>query len=171
MHRLLAIVVTAILGFSALAMLASGMRGTAADEPLIVPSGGAGDARSEPSEGGLFRIERDGSGQFRVDALANGEDARFLVDTGADIVALGPDEAERLGVDFDPAAFAPIGRSASGTARGVMARLDRLELGGREFRDIDVAVIDGLQTNLLGQNLLRQMGRVAISGDRMTIGG
>lgn len=170
MHRLLAIAVTAVLGFSALAMLATGIRGSDTSEPLLVAPTDAAPATAGSGEGGLFRIERDGSGQFRVDALANGEDARFLVDTGADIVALGPDEAERLGVDFDPAAFAPIGRSASGTARGVMARLDRLELGGREFRDIDVAVIDGLHTNLLGQNLLRQMGRVAISGDRMTIG-
>jgi clan AA aspartic protease (TIGR02281 family) len=171
MHRLLAIAVTAILGFSALAMLATGMHGASSDEPLVVASADAGTTSAVSGEGGLFRIERDGSGQFRVDAFANGEDARFLVDTGADIVAFGPDEAERLGIEFDPASFAPIGRSASGTARGVMARLDRLELGGREFRDIDVAVIDGLHTNLLGQNLLRQMGRVSISGDRMTIGG
>jgi len=50
-------------------------------------------------------IARDESGQFRLTAQVNGQDARFLVDTGADMVALTVEDARNLGIDFDPGDF------------------------------------------------------------------
>jgi len=128
------------------------------------------DSSGDSAGQGKMTVERDGSGQFHIDAAVNGEDARFLVDTGADVVALGPDEAERLGVAFDPASFTPIMQTASGTGRGVVTTIDRLDVGGKELRDVPVAVIDGLKMNLLGQSALRRLGRVSMAGDLMTIG-
>ena len=114
-------------------------------------------------------IARDESGQFHLTAQVNGRDARFLVDTGADLVALTVEDARSLGVDFDPDAFEPIARSASGTARGARVQLDRLQLGDEEFHNVDAIVLEGLETNLLGQSLLRQLGKVELRGDRMVI--
>jgi len=124
------------------------------------PSGFAGDETV---------LERDSSGQFHLPARVNGEDARFIVDTGADIVALAPAEAERLGIDVAADDFQPILRTASGIARGAPVRLDRLELGDEEFRDVGAVVVEGLATNLLGQSVLRRLGRVELRGDRMVI--
>jgi len=114
-------------------------------------------------------IARDESGQFRLTAQVNGQDARFLVDTGADMVALTVEDARNLGIDFDPGDFQPIGRSASGVAMGARVHLDRFQLGDAEFRDVDAIVLEGLGTNLLGQSLLRRLGKVEMRGDRMTI--
>ena len=114
-------------------------------------------------------IARDESGQFHLTAQVNGQDARFLIDTGADVVALTPEDARGLGVDFDPDAFEPIARSASGTARGMRVQLDRFQLGDEEFHDVDAIVLEGLETNLLGQSLLRRLGKVELRGDRMVI--
>ena len=114
-------------------------------------------------------IARDESGQFHLTARVNGQDARFLVDTGADLVALTIDDAHNLGVDFDPDAFEPIARSASGTAKGAIVRLDRFQLGDEEFHNVDAIVLEGLQTNLLGQSMLRRLGRIELRGDRMVI--
>lgn len=115
------------------------------------------------------QIARDASGQFRLTAQVNGQDARFLVDTGADMVALTVDDARDLGIDFDPDNFEPIARSASGEAKGAVVRIDRFQLGEQEFRDVDAIVLEGLQTNLLGQSMLRRFGKVEMRGDRMVI--
>lgn len=127
----------------------------------------AGTRHSDDGE--ETRIARDQSGQFRLTVQVNGQDTRFLVDTGADMVALTVEDARDLGIDFDPENFEPIGRSASGVARGALVQLDRFQIGDEEFRNVDAIVLEGLGTNLLGQSLLRRLGRVEMHGDRMVI--
>lgn len=114
-------------------------------------------------------LQRDRGGQFHVEAQVEGQDAEFLVDTGADIVALTVDEAERLGHPVDRADFVPLMQTASGTGNGAIVRLDRLEVAGAEFHDVDAVVLDGLPTNLLGQTVLSKLGQVSLEGDRMVI--
>lgn len=114
-------------------------------------------------------IARDESGQFRLTAQVNGQDTRFLVDTGADMVALTVEDARNLGINVNPEAFEPIGRSASGVAKGAAVHIDRFQLGEEEFRDVDAIVLEGLGTNLLGQSMLRRLGKIEMRGDRMII--
>ena len=114
-------------------------------------------------------LQRDGSGQFHIEAQVEGQDTDFLVDTGADIVALTVDEAGRLGHPVDPADFVPMMQTASGTGNGTLIHLDRLEVAGAEFHDIDAVVLDGLGVNLLGQSVLAKLGQVSLEGDRMVI--
>jgi aspartyl protease family protein len=47
--------------------------------------------------------------------------------------------------------------------------IDRLELDGEEFANVHAVVVEGLQENLLGQSVLRRLGNVQLSGDRMII--
>lgn len=136
------------------------------------PSAQALDAGKR--EGGGFSgeqtvLERDSSGQFHIPARVNGEDTEFLVDTGADIVALTVADAERLGIHFAPEDFRPIMRTASGQGNAAVVRIDRLELGDDEFRDVGAVVAEGLPVNLLGQSVLRRFGKVELQGDRMVI--
>ena len=132
-----------------------------------------GRAARQGSTGSGFEdamvLQRDRSGQFHVEAQVNGQDAEFLVDTGADIVALTVDEAGRLGYPVDPADFVPMMQTASGTGNGTIVRIDRLEVAGAEFHDIDAVVLDGLPVNLLGQTILAKLGQVSLEGDRMVI--
>ena len=114
-------------------------------------------------------LQRDGSGQFHLTAQVDGQDTSFLVDTGADVVALTIDEAGRLGYPVDPEKFVPMMQTASGTGNGTVVHLDRLEVAGAEFHDIDAVVMDGLTVNLLGQSILSQLGQVSLEGDRMVI--
>lgn len=120
-------------------------------------------------QGGTLELDRDETGQFRVSARIGGEDIRFLVDTGADVVALTPATAERLGIMPAQDQFRPIMRTASGTGYAAMITLDSLEIEGVEYHDIEAAVVQGLGTNLLGQSVLRQFGTVELQGDRMVI--
>lgn len=114
-------------------------------------------------------LNRDQTGQFHVEGRVNGQDTRFLVDTGADVVALTIDEAEALGVEFSPAQFEEITRTASGAGMGQMVTIDTLEVGGMEFSQVPAVVVEGLDVNLLGQSVLRRMGKVELRGDRMIL--
>lgn len=114
-------------------------------------------------------ISRDGSGQFHLDAQVNGQDTRFLVDTRADIVAIGEDEAQRLGIDLTGADFQPIVQTASGQGMGARVQIERLTIAGTDLGGVSAVVIRGLPVNLLGQSVLRRMVKVELSGDRMVI--
>jgi aspartyl protease family protein len=116
-----------------------------------------------------MKVRRDATGQFHLTAQVNGEDAVFLVDTGADAVTLTIAEAERLGIDVDRSTFQPIVRTASGTGNAARIHLDRVKLAGQEFTDVEALVVEGLGVNLLGQTLLRRMGAVELRGDTMII--
>lgn len=133
--------------------------------------GGQVPARSSTASGfdDAMVLQRDGSGQFHIEAQVDGQDAQFLVDTGADIVALTVDEAERLGYSVDPTKFVPMMQTASGTGNGTIVHIDRLEVAGAEFHDVDAVVLDGLPVNLLGQTILAKLGQVSLEGDRMVI--
>jgi aspartyl protease family protein len=114
-------------------------------------------------------LQRDRSGQFHLTGQVNGQDVRFLVDTGADVVALTVADAESLNIDFNPTQFEEITRTASGAGMGQVVTIDRLEVGGMEFSNVQAIVVEGLDVNLLGQSVLRQMGKVELAGDRMVI--
>ncbi|MEO6716493.1 MAG: TIGR02281 family clan AA aspartic protease [Novosphingobium sp.] len=170
MYRLIFLAVGSAIAMFVAAQLVLSPRQVAADQASgksTVNAMAASARHSDNSE--ETEIARDATGQFHLTAQVNGRDARFLVDTGADLVALTVDDAKDLGVDFDPDSFEPIGRSASGVARGAVVKLDRFQVGEEEFRDVDAIVLEGLETNLLGQSLLRRLGKVEMRGDRMVL--
>jgi aspartyl protease family protein len=171
MYRLLAISFGAILVMVALSKLSFAPGGSS-----DIPSGpgftvAQADVQAAAADGvgQETEIERDGSGQFHLSAQVNGQDAKFLIDTGADSVAFGLEEAERLGIDFDRDSFEPITQTASGIGYGARVQLDQVQVAGQRFDGVDAIIIDGLQTNLLGQSLLSRMGKVELHGDRMVI--
>lgn len=150
---------------------------TLAPTPPLTP-GAAPTASASPTAmalaGGQFTgdsitLARDGSGQFHIGARVNGADTRFLVDTGADMLALTVADAERAGILVDPSAYVPILRTASGEGWGAMVRLDHFELGNTELRNVQAVVVRDLGVSLLGQTILSQFGRVELAGDRMVI--
>lgn len=123
-----------------------------------------------PAAGGeSISLLRDGRGQFHLDADVNGRRTRFLVDTGADTVAIGEAEAQRLGIDTATLEFAPIVQTASGEGMGARVTIDRMAIGNADLGSVSAIVIRDLSVNLLGQSVLRRLGKVELSGDRMTI--
>ena len=163
MYRLYVIALTAIGAMFLLAALfAPGL-----DDGSPAPVAAKGPAKTGESEALL--LKRDGSGQFHLSAVVNGSDVQFLVDTGADMVALTVEEAEGLGITVNEGEFEPMMQTASGVGYGAAITLDEVEVAGVILHDVDAVVVKGLTTNLLGQSVLRKMGSVELKGDTMVI--
>jgi aspartyl protease family protein len=97
----------------------------------------------------------DSRGHFVSDGQVNGAHIRFLVDTGATLVAIPASEATRLGIDYRKGR-----RGISQTANGAVAfwrvTLDSVTLGNVTLTNVEGAVHDsgGLDVALLGMSFL-----------------
>jgi aspartyl protease family protein len=126
-------------------------------------------AKLVKAETDALLLRRDGSGQFHVDANVNNGQVTFLVDSGADMVALTEDQAAELGITPSPDEFKPAMQTASGVGYGAEVKLDDVEIAGTTLHNVDAIVVRGLSVNLLGQSVLRQLGSVELKGDTMVI--
>jgi aspartyl protease family protein len=173
MIRLLSIAVTAVLIMAALAALVAPRIPKSGEGDPSLLSSRASESGEEPAgfshSGAAMFLNRDESGQFRITAAVDGADVEFLIDTGADLVALTEETAENLGVLPPPDEFKPIMQTASGVGNAARITLHSLEVGGTSFRNVDAVVVEGLSTNLLGQSVLRRFGKVELQRDRMVI--
>ena len=152
---------------------------TLKDEPVAAkphaaaasPWGKQVPAPAHAASAGMVEIERDGQGQFHLEVDAGGAAVRFLVDTGADVVALTEDDADKLGIRPDASAFRPMLQTASGIGMAAPVQIARLTIGGRDLDDVEAVVVPDLPVSLLGQSALRRLGSVTLRGDRLIITG
>ncbi len=116
-------------------------------------------------------IPRDGRGSFEVDGRVNGRRIGFMVDTGASVIALTARDAARLGIHPPQNAFVAEVRTANGTVRAAPARLDVVEIGGLEVRDVAALVLpdQALSDNLLGLSFLSRLHRFEYSDGKLVL--
>ena len=84
----------------------------------------------------------------------------FLVDTGASMVSLTPEDAEKLGVDLTRLDFTHPVNTAQGSANAALITLSTLKIGDTQMHDVKAIVIrSGLSTSLLGMSYLGRLSR------------
>ncbi len=120
----------------------------------------------------VLPLAASGAGSLYLDAHAGGRTERFLLDTGAAMVTINRDLHRHL--------------EAAGLARGVrrvaarmadgrtrlmdVAQLDVLQLaGGCQLHDIEVLVLPGAGTNLLGLNALQRFAPLTLRMDPLAL--
>lgn len=102
-------------------------------------------------------LAADSRGHFVTEATVNGGTMRFLVDTGASMVALPAADAHRLGIDYRKGRVVPM-QTANGATHAYLVKLDTVKLGGIELHDVDAAVHErGLDIGLLGMSFLNRV--------------
>jgi len=123
----------------------------------------------EPAGNGSARreIARAPDGHFYLDAQVNGAQVRFLVDTGASMVALTSADAQRAGIAL-PSERASA-RGAGGEVEVMPVTIERIAAGPLAARDVRAAIVPRLEVSLLGQSFLERVGSVEISGDTMVL--
>ena len=99
-------------------------------------------------------------GMYLAGGSINGQPVRFLIDTGASWVAMGPAHAQRLGIDFRSVGTEAWANTAAGKVRVYELMLDRVGIGAIELRNIKAAVIDSPTSGeaiLLGMSFLERV--------------
>ncbi len=98
------------------------------------------------------------NGHFMVDAVVDGVEIRFLVDTGASSVVLTAADAERLGYRLDGLEYSERYQTANGEILGAPVILPELRIGDLEIEDVRSSVIRApLSTSLLGMTFLSRL--------------
>ena len=104
-------------------------------------------------------LAADPRGHFITEGAINGNPVRFLVDTGATMVALPATEAVRLGIDYRKGQRG-LTSTAGGTVPTYRVRFDSVRLGEIEIAGVDGMVLEhGLNIALLGMSFLNRVER------------
>jgi len=113
--------------------------------------------------GGEVVLQRNRSGHYVAPGLINGEAVTFLLDTGATQVSVPEVLADRLGLEKGR-------RQQTMTANGVISvhatRLDSVQLGGIELRDVSASINPYMpgDTVLLGMSFMQHLDMVQREG-------
>ncbi len=109
----------------------------------------------------VVTIAPDRQGMYYANGSINGFQVRFVVDTGATLIAMNRNQARRLGLQYRLEGERGTSSTASGIAPIYIITLDRIRVGDIELRDVKAAVHDSdfPRTILLGNSFL---GKVSI---------
>lgn len=115
-----------------------------------------GSNRTE-TVGGSLRI-RPQDGHYFVTAQVNGENLRFMIDTGATVTAIGSSDANVVGVVPAKVGFPVAIQTANGMISARRATIDRLVVGPIERSDQSAIVSPAFgNLNVLGMNFLSSL--------------
>ncbi|MGQ0442404.1 MAG: retropepsin-like aspartic protease family protein [Methylophilaceae bacterium] len=111
-------------------------------------------------------LKRGLDGHYRAEAKINGEKVKVLVDTGATGVAISQSVADKLQLKSVSAIRTS---TANGDTVAYMVRLESIQLGGIEAKNVAAMIAPGLEGDvLLGMSFLGRMD-VRLYKGQMTI--
>ncbi len=129
------------------------------------------DTPREANLGSIVEIEAESSGHFNAEADVNGRPIEVMIDTGATMVALSYEDAERAGIYLNDSDFTRAVSTANGVARVAPVVLDRVSVGDITVRNVPAAVAEPgrLKTSLLGMSFLSRLSRFDMRSGRLTL--
>lgn len=123
-------------------------------------SGGAGGTRIVLSAGS--------GGHFVTQGAINGKSTVFMVDTGATTVAMGQDEAQRMGIKFDQGT--PFyGSTANGVVKGYRVSLTTVRIQDVEVHNVEAAVLPMPMPHILLGNSFLTRFQMKRDNDTLTL--
>ena len=125
-------------------------------------------ASAAPGSVPTVTLAADTRGHFVVSGALNGGSMRFLVDTGATLVAIPAREATRLGIDYKKGQPG-MAQTAAGPTPAYRVRFDTVQIGDITINQVDGMVIEaGLDIALLGMTFLNRT-EMKREGQTMTL--
>lgn len=116
----------------------------------------------------LNKNQRDG--QFWTQARVNTGSVKFLVDTGAGLVALTELDARKAGIKTRDLVYKTPIRTAGGENFAAKVTLDRVSVGAIILKDVDALVVpEGLDVSLLGMTYLGELQSVEATKSTLTL--
>lgn len=125
-------------------------------------------AQASEGTGRQIKLSADAAGHFFTGGLINGRSVRFVVDTGATMVALSQEEADRIGLPYKDAP-----RGLSRTANGVVAvyrtTLTSVRVGDVQVYNVEATVLPGSMSQVLLGNSFLNRFQMKRENDVMTL--
>ena len=123
---------------------------------------GGAQSMSALRHGRTVEIKAGTHGHYYASIEINGRPIDAMVDSGASIVALTFDDAQRAGVYIRDSDYTQHVNTANGLARIAPVMLDRVSIGDITVRNVPAAVSEPgkLMTSLLGMSFLNRLQRV-----------
>jgi aspartyl protease family protein len=119
---------------------------------------------------GVIEIPKDARGHFVLIADVNGKPIEFLVDTGASVVVLSREDAQKSGISLENLAFTGIANTANGSVKTAAVKIDTINVGGVQDDDVRAYVTSGeLFGSLLGMSYLQRFEKIEISRDKLIL--
>ncbi len=118
-------------------------------------------------EGGEVRIPVSEDGHFWVSAELNGQQTRFLVDSGASITTVSSETAQAAGLK--PGMRVAMVETANGVIRMRRATADQFQLGPIERSDLSVNINERDSSNVLGMNFLSSLSGWGVQGNYLVL--
>ena len=113
-------------------------------------------------------LTADVAGHFITTGNVNGTTVRFIVDTGASMIALGASDARRIGIDPNKGQQGYT-QTANGVTQVSRVKLDTVRVGDIVLNNVDATVHQqDLPYALLGMSFLNRM-EMQRNGDTMTL--
>jgi aspartyl protease family protein len=142
--------------------------GSAAHAAAAAPPAPPRSGLAPPSNQLVYRA--DPSGHFFVDAAVNGTTIRFLLDTGATVVALTPDDARAAGVYPAGTGFSQTMSTANGETHAAPTILRDVRLEQLDVDNVAAVVMEQpMAISLLGMSFLKRLNGYSIRDGVLTI--
>jgi aspartyl protease family protein len=153
----------AVIGMFSILELDDGTGGSDGMAATTVMRGDSGESREMTIRGGR-------GGHFLVKADVNRVRIRFLIDTGATMVALSADDARRLKLNTNRLKYTERYQTANGIVRGAPVKLRQIRIGGLVVKNVRATVMSGnIGVSLLGNSFLRKLRGYEVRGDVLVL--
>ena len=128
-------------------------------------------ASASRGSGSTVELRAGQNGHFTTSASVNGRPIDVMVDTGASIVALTAEDADRAGIFVRANDFTGRVSTANGVARVAPVMIDSITIGDITVRNVKgvVAESGNLQTTLLGMSFLGKLSRAEMRRGQLVL--
>lgn len=153
---------------------------TGLTEQKLASAGGAGTTmrhersrtrKARANRADTVEVKAARNGHFLVDAEVNLTSVRFMVDTGASMVALRQSDAELIGIFLNGSDFNLPVSTANGTAFGAKVELDSVTIENIDIDRVSAMVLPDhlLGISLLGNSFLSRLNRFHVSDNLLVM--
>ena len=120
--------------------------------------------------GSTAQVLKGADGHYWADARIDGKTVRVMVDTGASVVVLTPEDAARLGLKLGAGDFSSTVITASGPVRAAPVGLRSVAVAGARVEDVEALVVEqGLPHSLLGMSYLGRLSSFSATPAEITL--
>jgi len=170
--RIAALIVCAAVAISWIveSLAAGAPMGSASRTMTVANLSDDGSANAAPNGRREIAVRANRSGQFILDAAVNGESIRFLVDTGASVMVLSPEDARRIGFNTNTLTYSERYHTANGVANGAPVTLREFRVGSFSLYDVPATVMARpIPVSLLGMSVLSRFSGHTVEGDKLVL--